>query len=105
MESYTDTPVAGSATADTSARALPEHWVAEVCHEGLAFRVEQPLPAPLQALSVQPRELEAFDNEVPTRHHVHTVVRTPNGGDYGTDLLRLHHEQFDHGQGEHAARR
>ena len=47
----------------------------------------------------------AFDNEVPSRHHVHTVVRTPNGGDYGTDLLRLHHEQFDHGEGEHAARR
>ena len=37
-----------------------------------------------------------FDNEVPTRHHVHTVVRTPNGGDYGRDLLRQHHEQFDH---------
>ena len=46
----------------------------------------------------------AFDNEVPSRDHVHTVVRTPNGGDYGTDLLRLHHEQFDHGEGEHGAR-
>jgi fructose-1,6-bisphosphatase/inositol monophosphatase family enzyme len=39
----------------------------------------------------------AFDNEVPTRHHVHTVVRTPHGGDYGADLLREHHERFDHG--------
>ena len=38
----------------------------------------------------------ALDNVVPTRHHVHTVVRTPNGGDYGADLLRQHHEQFDH---------
>jgi Protein of unknown function (DUF3500) len=45
----------------------------------------------------------AFDNEVPTRHHVHTVVRTPNGGDYGADLLRQHHEQFDHGSGHHHA--
>ena len=45
----------------------------------------------------------ALDNEVPTRHHVHTVVRTPNGGDYGADLLRLHHEQFDHRDGEHRA--
>jgi fructose-1,6-bisphosphatase/inositol monophosphatase family enzyme len=42
-----------------------------------------------------------FDNQVPTRHHVHTVVRTPNGGDYGADLLRQHHEQFDHGDGHH----
>ena len=46
----------------------------------------------------------AFDNEVPTRNHVHTVVRTPNGGDYGADLLRQHHEQFDHRHGSHAAR-
>jgi fructose-1,6-bisphosphatase/inositol monophosphatase family enzyme len=46
----------------------------------------------------------ALDNEVPTRHHVHTVVRTPNGGDYGADLLRLHHEQFDHRDGAHRAR-
>jgi hypothetical protein len=42
-----------------------------------------------------------FDNEVPSRHHVHTVVRTPNGGDYGTDLLRQHHERFDHRYGDH----
>jgi Protein of unknown function (DUF3500) len=45
-----------------------------------------------------------FDNEVPTRHHVHTVVRTPNGGDYGADLLRLHHERYDHVGGEHRQR-
>ncbi|SEG96079.1 Protein of unknown function [Actinacidiphila yanglinensis] len=34
-----------------------------------------------------------FDNDVPTRRHIHTVVRTPNGNDYGADLLRLHHER------------
>jgi hypothetical protein len=45
-----------------------------------------------------------FDNEVPSRHHVHTVVRTPNGGDYGADLLRQHYEQFDHHDGHHHAR-
>jgi hypothetical protein len=37
-----------------------------------------------------------LDNHQPTRHHVHTVVRTPNGGDYGTDLLRQHYEQSPH---------
>jgi Protein of unknown function (DUF3500) len=26
----------------------------------------------------------------PTRAHIHTVVRTPNGNDYGADLLRQH---------------
>jgi hypothetical protein len=38
-----------------------------------------------------------FDNDQPTRHHIHTVVRTPNGNDYGRDLLRQHHAQFGHG--------
>lgn len=33
----------------------------------------------------------------PTRDHVHTVVRTPNGNDYGKDLLRQHLEQHPHG--------
>ncbi|MFI8191586.1 DUF3500 domain-containing protein [Streptomyces sp. NPDC085946] len=31
----------------------------------------------------------------PTQQHIHTVVRTPNGNDYGVDLLRLHLEN-DH---------
>ncbi|MEW1641947.1 DUF3500 domain-containing protein [Streptomyces sp. NPDC091219] len=26
----------------------------------------------------------------PTQQHIHTIVRTPNGGDYGVDLLKLH---------------
>ncbi|MGZ4766325.1 MAG: inositol monophosphatase family protein [Ilumatobacteraceae bacterium] len=45
-----------------------------------------------------------FDNEVPSRHHVHTVVRSPNGGDYGADLLRQHYEEFDHHDGQHRTR-
>jgi hypothetical protein len=36
-------------------------------------------------------------NNVPTREHIHTVVRTPNGNDYGKDLLRQHHERQRHG--------
>jgi hypothetical protein len=43
----------------------------------------------------------ALRNDKPSRNHVHTVVRTPNGGDYGKDLLRQHHEQFDHSKGGH----
>jgi hypothetical protein len=31
--------------------------------------------------------------KVPQRNHVHTVVRTPNGNDYGKDLLRQHYQQ------------
>jgi Protein of unknown function (DUF3500) len=31
-----------------------------------------------------------LDNDEPEPFHVHTIVRTPNGGDYGRDLLRRH---------------
>ena len=29
----------------------------------------------------------------PQRQHVHAVMRTPNGNDYGKDLLRQHYEE------------
>src|SRR6266540_941530 len=52
--SYTATPVRGSPTAETSAtvrRAQPgSAW-----NTGLASNAEQPLPAPLHAVSVHPR--------------------------------------------------
>lgn len=32
----------------------------------------------------------------PTRKHIHTVVRTPNGNDYGKDLLRQHYQDHQH---------
>jgi hypothetical protein len=37
-----------------------------------------------------------LDNDEPTRAHIHTVVRTPNGNDYGKDLLRQHYAQSHH---------
>ncbi len=46
----------------------------------------------------------ALDNDQPSRTHIHTVVRTPNGNDYGRDLLRQHHQQFDHTSPGHAHR-
>lgn len=35
-------------------------------------------------------------NETPKRFHTHTIVRTPNGNDYGMDLLRQHYETSPH---------
>jgi hypothetical protein len=32
----------------------------------------------------------------PTRDHIHTVIRTPNGNDYGKDLLRQHLQNHRH---------
>ena len=34
-----------------------------------------------------------LDNVAPSRNHNHTVVRSPNGNDYGRDLLRQHRER------------
>ena len=45
-------------------------------------------PTNLRHLSATP--------DVPTREHIHTVVRTPNGNDYGKDLLRRHYAQHRH---------
>jgi hypothetical protein len=35
-------------------------------------------------------------NAEPAKFHVHTIVRTPNGNDYGIDLLRQHYAQAHH---------
>ncbi len=35
-------------------------------------------------------------NAEPAKFHVHTIVRTPNGNDYGIDLLRLHYQHAPH---------
>jgi hypothetical protein len=43
----------------------------------------------------------AFDSDEPTRAHIHTVVRTPNGNDYGMDYLKQHYARFDHVNGQH----
>jgi hypothetical protein len=34
--------------------------------------------------------------KTPNREHIHAVVRTPNGNDYGKDLLRQHYKQHPH---------
>jgi hypothetical protein len=38
----------------------------------------------------------AVNPQLPIRDPIHVVVRTPNGNDYGKDLLRQHHEQHPH---------
>jgi len=41
-------------------------------------------------------------NEEPARFHVHTIVRTPNGNDYGFDLLRRHYAEAHRSGGDRA---
>jgi hypothetical protein len=66
IESNTATPVFGSATADTSATARRGQPVSNDAALGIAvLNAEQPLPAPDQADSVQPRVFAARVSEVP----------------------------------------
>lgn len=46
----------------------------------------------------RPANLRAFvkDPNIPVRSHIHCVVRTPNGNDYGKDLLRQHYLSHAH---------
>ena len=46
----------------------------------------------------RPANLARFakDPSVPSRQHIHCVVRTPNGNDYGKDLLRQHYQSHAH---------
>lgn len=79
---------------------LDETWFAWMGSTGdgpFYYRVQSPV------ILIEFDHLEGivFDNDLRTRHHVHTVVRTPNGGDYGVDLLRQHRERYDHSTGHH----
>lgn len=52
-----------------------------------------------------PVVLDPGDPPRPSREHIHSLIRTPNGNDYGKDLLRQHYEEtaddpsHDHGGG------
>jgi hypothetical protein len=45
-------------------------------------------PANLRHLAKDPRAVN--------REHIHSVMRTPNGNDYGKDLLRQHYQLHQH---------
>ena len=72
-------------------------WVGEVNSEAVFYyRVHSPVVLiefdhqnPVGTTMINPRG-------TPTRDHIHTVIRTPNGNDYGKDLLRQHLETHAH---------
>lgn len=72
-------------------------WIGDIDEEAVFYyRIQSPViliefdhqrPAGLRHL---------YPPGIPNHQHVHTVVRTPNGNDYGKDLLRQHHESHKH---------
>ena len=59
------------------------------------YRVQSPVIL-IEFDHQRPVAMRDLERGVPTRQHVHTVVRTPNGNDYGKDLLREHHRRHPH---------
>jgi hypothetical protein len=54
----------------------------------ILIEFDHQVPVGLRHLSQTPN--------VPNPEHVHVVIRTPNGNDYGKDLLRQHYAQHPH---------
>lgn len=73
-------------------------WIGDTNEAGVFYyRVHSPvvliefdhqLPVGLRHLAKNP--------DLPDHEHIHTVVRTPNGNDYGKDLLRQHYLMDSH---------
>ena len=73
-------------------------WIGETgANSTFYYRIHSPVvliefdhqrPANLSRFAANPQQ--------PTRQHVHVVVRTPNGNDYGKDLLRQHYLSHPH---------
>ena len=66
---------------------LTEAWKDNVVLDYAGVRAAE-MTANLRHLAATP--------DLPNREHVHVVVRTPNGNDYGKDLLRQHYAQHAH---------
>ena len=77
-------------------------WIGETDPAGVFYyRVHSPVIL-IEFDHQVPANLKQYakDPNAPNHEHIHTVVRTPNGNDYGKDLLRLHYLQHPHGTGQ-----
>ncbi len=73
-------------------------WVGGT-HEDSVFYYRIQSPVILVEFDHQrPANLAKFakDPKMPTQQHIHCVLRTPNGNDYGKDLLRQHYLTHPH---------
>ncbi|MEU6138899.1 DUF3500 domain-containing protein [Streptomyces sp. NPDC047081] len=70
------------------------YWIGET-KDTSAFYYRVHSPVVLIEYDAQSPIAYETQNHTPSQHHIHTIIRTPNGGDYGVDLLKLHLEN-DH---------
>ncbi len=71
-------------------------WIGEYRDDSAYyFRIHSPVIL-IEFDHQRPAGLRHMMPDGPNREHIHVVVRTPNGNDYGKDLLRQHYEQHPH---------
>jgi len=73
-------------------------WIGGTQRESVFYyRIQSPVVL-IEFDHQRPANLRKFSSEPtkPTQQHIHCVVRTPNGNDYGKDLLRQHYLQHPH---------
>jgi Protein of unknown function (DUF3500) len=82
-------------------RHLDDTWFAWIggtqSDSAFYYRVQSPVVL-IEFDHQRPANLRRYaaDPKKPTRQHIHCVVRTPNGNDYGKDLLRQHYLSHPH---------
>ena len=77
-------------------------WIGETSENSVFYyRIHSPV---IMIEFDHQRPIALARSQIPTRNHAHTVVRTPNGNDYGTDLLRRHSKRHHHGDQKHESK-
>jgi hypothetical protein len=86
---------------DEADRHIENTWFAWIggsqSDSAFYYRVQSPVIL-IEFDHQRPANLAKFaqDPKLPTQQHIHCVVRTPNGNDYGKDLLRQHYQAHPH---------
>lgn len=72
-------------------------WAGDTTDDGVFYyRIHSPVVL-IELDHQAPIGIRSSDGKrLPTRNHIHTMIRTPNGNDYGKDLLRQHLEEHHH---------
>ena len=71
-------------------------WMGQTTKDGVFYyRIQSPVIL-IEFDHQRPAGLRHLMPNEPNQQHVHALVRTPNGNDYGKDLLRQHYATHSH---------
>jgi hypothetical protein len=81
---------------DEVRRHLPDTYFAWIGSTDPAGVFYYRVHSPVVLVEFDHQASVATGDRGPSRNHIHTVIRTPNGNDYGKDLLRQHYARHPH---------